>query len=144
MWAVHRLIIVVSCLLIQVRIQACIDASKVVSAHILFWSAWRPSMAPLGACLSPPDVHPPMHICTCVDGDSASIGTHLYSSLVYMALYLTTHKNWAVQYFLFKSRHTPQVALRRWGKESITLSQCMWKPRVCQLLASTLCPEVVG
>ena len=41
MWAVHRLVIVVTGLPIQVCIQVHIDASKAVSAHILFSSTWQ-------------------------------------------------------------------------------------------------------
>ena len=87
MQAAHRLIIVVTGLLIQVRVQVLINASKVVSTCILFWSAWvtifehlwLPSGVPV-ICLTP------VHACVgaCV---KLSTGTHFCSSFVCTALY---------------------------------------------------------
>ena len=95
MWHVHGLIIVVTRLPLQVHIQACINASKVVYACILFSSTWLPfyeaSSAPLGTHVSSPDVHPPMHMRTHAEGGASmwnflTMDAHFYSSLVCTAL----------------------------------------------------------
>ena len=67
------LIIVVTRLPIQAHIQACIDVSKVVSAHIYwvcFYAVIKASWAPIGAHPSSPDVHPLMQVCAHPDGSA--------------------------------------------------------------------------
>ena len=91
MWAAHSLIILGTGLPTQVQIHTCIDASKVVSVHILFWKAWLLSSAPLMVCPSWTDMRPQMHMHTYVDGgapmqNSMSMDTNFCSSLVNTAL----------------------------------------------------------